>query len=105
MDWDAALRAVTTLPAHVFGMDADYGTVAANKLANVVVWSGDPFETTTVVRHVFVRGHEVPLTSRQTELFERYRDLSTVPRGYREPWSVPVVPADDDADDAAADGD
>jgi hypothetical protein len=41
----------------------------------VVVWSGDPFEFTTGVEHVFIRGKEMPLTSRQTELFERYKTL------------------------------
>ena len=107
MDWDAALRGVTSLPAHVFGMagspgralpEGDYGTVAPGSVANIVVWSGDPFEVTTSVRHVIVRGHDVPLSSRQTDLYERYRSLDGVRRGYRSPWSVPVVPADDDVD-------
>jgi len=43
----------------------------------------------------------VPLQSRKTELFERYRTLDGVSRGYRESWSVPVVPPDDDAEDEA----
>lgn len=104
MEWDAALRAVTSIPARVFGMEADYGTIAPNHIANLVVWSGDPFEVTTVARHVIIRGHDVPLRSRQSELFERYRTLDTVPRGYHESWAVPVVPPDDDAEDAEADG-
>jgi len=52
-----------------------YGSLEPGKVANVVVWSGDPFEFTTGVEHVFIRGKEVPLTSRQTELFERYKKL------------------------------
>ncbi len=103
MNWDAALRAVTSIPARVFGMDGQYGTIAPDHIANVVVWSGDPFEVTTVARHVIIRGHDVPLVSRQTELFERYRALDETRRGYREPWSVPVVPPDDDAEDDAED--
>jgi imidazolonepropionase-like amidohydrolase len=106
MTWDAALRGITSLPARVFGMESQYGTVAANHIANVVVWSGDPFETTTVVRRLIVRGRDIPLRSRQTELYERYRTLDGVSRGYRESWSVPVVPPDDDAeDDTSDDGD
>jgi imidazolonepropionase-like amidohydrolase len=58
MTWDQALRAVTLSPAEIFG-----------------VWSGDPFEFTTGVEHVLIRGKEIPLTSRQTELFERYKKL------------------------------
>lgn len=103
MDWDAALRGVTSLPARVFGMESQYGTVAAGHIANVVVWSGDPFELSTVPRHVIVRGHDVPLVSRQTELYERYQSLGSTRRGYREEWSHPVVPMDDDA--AAAEED
>lgn len=82
MDPDAALAAITSLPAAVFGMDADYGAIAPGRLANLVVWSGDPFEMTTSPVHVFVRGRELPLRSRQTLLLERYRTLDTVPRGW-----------------------
>jgi len=75
MSWDQALRAVTLAPAEVFGVADRYGSLQAGKVANVVVWSGDPFEFTTAVEHVFIRGREIPLRSRQTELFERYKTL------------------------------
>ena len=75
MTWDQALRAVTLSPAEIFGVGDRYGSLEAGKVANVVVWSGDPFEFTTAVEHVFIRGKEIPLTSRQTELFERYKTL------------------------------
>jgi imidazolonepropionase-like amidohydrolase len=75
MSWDLALRAVTLAPAEVFGVADRYGSLQAGKVANVVVWSGDPFEFTTAVEHVFIRGREIPLRSRQTELFERYKTL------------------------------
>lgn len=75
MSWDQALRAVTLSPAEVFGVAGRYGSLEPGKVANVVVWSGDPFEFSTGVEHVFIRGREIPLRSRQTELFERYRRL------------------------------
>jgi imidazolonepropionase-like amidohydrolase len=75
MTWDQALRAVTLAPAEIFGVADRYGSLEPGKVANVVIWSGDPFEFTTGVEHVFIRGKEVPLTSRQTELFERYKKL------------------------------
>jgi imidazolonepropionase-like amidohydrolase len=75
LPWDAALRAVTLAPAEIFGVAERYGSLEPGKVANVVVWSGDPFEFTTAVEHVFIRGAEVPLRSRQTELLERYRTL------------------------------
>jgi imidazolonepropionase-like amidohydrolase len=75
MTWEQALRAVTLSPAEVFGVADRYGSLEAGKVANIVVWSGDPFEFTTAVEHVFIRGTEIPLRSRQTELLERYRSL------------------------------
>jgi imidazolonepropionase-like amidohydrolase len=75
MTWDQALRAVTLAPAEVFGVADRYGSLEPGKVANVVVWSGDPFEFSTGVEHVFIRGKEIPLRSRQTELMERYRTL------------------------------
>ena len=72
MTWDQALRNVTMTPAEVFGVADRYGSLEPGKVANVVVWSGDPFEFSTGVEHVFIRGREIPLRSRQTELMERY---------------------------------
>jgi len=75
VSWEQALRAVTLSPAEIFGVADRYGSLEAGKVANVVVWSGDPFEFTTGVEHVLIRGKEIPLKSRQTELLERYRKL------------------------------
>ena len=75
MTWDQALRAVTLAPAEIFGVADRYGSLEAGKVANIVVWSGDPFEFTTGVEHVLIRGKEIPLKSRQTELLERYRKV------------------------------
>ena len=75
MSWDDALRAVTLSPAEIFGVAARYGSLETGKVANVVVWSGDPFELSTTVEHVLIRGTEVPLRSRQTELLEKYRKV------------------------------
>jgi imidazolonepropionase-like amidohydrolase len=75
LTWDQALRAVTLTPAEIFGVADRYGALEPGRVANVVVWSGDPFEFTTAVLHVFIRGREVPLTSRQTELLDRFRKL------------------------------
>ena len=73
LPWAEALRAVTLAPAEVFGAADDIGSIAAGKVANLVVWSGDPFEFTTDAEHVFVKGQEVQGPSRQDRLAERYR--------------------------------
>ena len=80
MTWDDALQAVTAAPAEVFGVADRVGTLAPGLDANVVVWSGDPFEFATRAEAVFIRGSRVDRPSRQDELMERYR---TLPPTYR----------------------
>jgi len=75
MTWDDALRAVTLAPAEIFGVSDRVGSLQPGREANVVVWSGDPFEFTTRVEHVFVRGREYSEKTRQDMLMERYRTL------------------------------
>jgi imidazolonepropionase-like amidohydrolase len=74
MDHDDAVRAITETPAAAFGI-ADHGRLEAGAVANLVVWSGDPLETSSRVEHVIVRGQELSLDSRQRRLLERYRTL------------------------------
>jgi imidazolonepropionase-like amidohydrolase len=75
MTWDDALRAVTLAPAEFFGAADRVGSLRPGLEANVVVWSGDPFEFTTRAEHVFVRGREYNEKTRQDQLIERYRTL------------------------------
>lgn len=75
LPWRAALEAITLAPARAFGAERTMGALAVGRRADVVVWSGDPFEFSSRPEHVFIGGEEVQLTSRQTELFERYRSL------------------------------
>lgn len=74
LPYQEALRALTVYPAEVWGLD-EYGTLAPGQVANVVVWGGDPLEILTPVQHVFIRGREIPLVSRQTELRDRYLQI------------------------------
>jgi imidazolonepropionase-like amidohydrolase len=82
MTWDDAFRAVTIAPARVLGIADRYGSLEAGKVANIVVWSGDPFEFGTRAEHVFVRGREITAPNRQELLEQRYR---TLPPDYRRP--------------------
>lgn len=74
LPWAEGLRAVTETPAAVFGM-AGHGRIAAGARANLVLWSGDPFELSTQAVKVFIDGVDLDLRTRQTELFERWRTL------------------------------
>lgn len=84
LPWIEGLRAITVSPARIFGADAELGTLEKGRIADVVVWNGDPLEVTTNVSQVFIDGRPVPMESRQTRLFERYRTLDgDTPFGYR----------------------
>jgi imidazolonepropionase-like amidohydrolase len=69
---EEALRAVTIAPAEILGMAAELGSLEAGKRASLFVTDGDPFETKTQVRHVFIDGYQIPLVSRQTQLYEEF---------------------------------
>jgi imidazolonepropionase-like amidohydrolase len=73
MSHDDALRAVTLTPAELFGVSDRIGSLQAGRDANIVVWSGDPFEFSTRVDHVLIRGREVLEPSRQDMLTDRYK--------------------------------
>lgn len=82
MSWDDALRAITLVPAQLFGVADKLGSLQPGRTANVVVWSGDPFEFSTTVDHVLVRGQRIAEPSRQDMLMQRYR---TLPPDYSTP--------------------
>lgn len=86
LPWSAALAAITSVPARIWGIDAAYGTLEAGKDADVVIWDGDPLELTSYPTQVFIRGVDIPLRSRQTDLRDRYKDLKNpLPPAYRVP--------------------
>ncbi|MBT8229522.1 MAG: amidohydrolase family protein [Bacteroidia bacterium] len=71
-----ALKSVTIIPAEIFGVDKDYGSVEQGKVANLFVTDGDPFETKTQVKHLFIKGWKIPLESRQTLLYDEFLNRS-----------------------------
>ncbi|HSE68704.1 MAG TPA: amidohydrolase family protein [Gemmatimonadales bacterium] len=75
MKWDDALLAITLEPARAMGVDSRYGSLETGKVANVVVWSGDPLDFASAPEHTFIRGVEISKETRQTELLERYKTL------------------------------
>ena len=69
---EEALRAVTIVPAEIFGVADKLGSIEVGKNATLFVSDGDPFETKTNIKHVFIDGWQVPMVSRQTELYEEF---------------------------------
>ena len=69
---DAALAALTSEPAEIFGLAGGRGRIARGQVADLVLWSGDPLEVTSAADQVWIGGRAVEMRSRQTELRERY---------------------------------
>jgi imidazolonepropionase-like amidohydrolase len=84
LPWEAALEAITSVPATIWGQ-TDTGEITTGKTANLVLWDGDPLEITSNADAIFIRGQSMSMTSRQTELRERYRDpgKGDLPFAYR----------------------
>ena len=53
---EVALRAVTLTPAEILGVADRMGSLDKGKIANVVVWSGDPLTKDAKIKMVFVDG-------------------------------------------------
>ncbi|MFM7798343.1 MAG: hypothetical protein ACKPBA_05085 [Planctomycetota bacterium] len=70
----ALLGAVTRVPAIRAGVGARYGTLVPGKSATVVLWSGDPFEGTTVVRRAWIDGGECDLNDRHKRMRAKYEE-------------------------------
>lgn len=85
LPYEAGLAALTINPAEMFGLGGQLGTLEAGKIADVVIWDGDPLEVTTKPEAVFINGRPQDLGNRQQMLMERYRDLSRgeLPLAYR----------------------
>ncbi|WDE00367.1 amidohydrolase family protein [Thalassomonas actiniarum] len=75
-----ALASITANAADVFHLDA--GRIAVGQAADLVLWSGDPFELSTRVEKMWIAGEQVGTRSRQDALRERYISKSTQPRAY-----------------------
>ena len=61
MSRDDALRCVTMNPAEILGIDGIVGSLEPGKDADIVIWSGHPFEFYSKVERVFINGKEIDL--------------------------------------------
>jgi hypothetical protein len=86
LPYEAALAALTSNPATIFGLDPSHGALSVEAAADLVIWSGDPLEVTTVAETVILDGKRIPMVSRQTLLRDRYLPEKTrLPRAYIKP--------------------
>lgn len=72
MGRDEALKAVTIIPAEIFGVADKIGSIEVGKKANLFVSTGDPFEPSTAIKYLFIDGWNIPMESRQTLLYDEF---------------------------------
>ena len=71
---DEALRALTLGAAEILGVDAFTGSIEAGKSANFFLCSGDPLDFSGQIQRMWIGGKEIEMTSRQTELRDRFAE-------------------------------
>ncbi len=83
LPWDAGLAGLTSVPAEALGVGDQIGEIAPGRRADLVLWTGDPLEVSSVAQQVWLDGRAIPMRSRQTELRDRYLHGDTgLPRAY-----------------------
>jgi imidazolonepropionase-like amidohydrolase len=71
---EEGLRSVTLYPAQILGVADQLGTIESGKRANLVLATGDVLQASTPVEAIFIDGKPLEPTSKQTRLYERYRE-------------------------------
>jgi imidazolonepropionase-like amidohydrolase len=72
MNKEDALKAITIVPAELFGVADKLGSIEIGKNATLFICDGDPFETKTQIKNVFIDGWLMPMVSRQTLLYDEF---------------------------------
>ncbi len=85
LSWGQAFAAISSVPAEIAGFGGKFGVLKPGAAGDVVIWDGDPLELSSAPVKVFIDGREQSLSSHQTRLRDRYRNLdeSQLPMGYR----------------------
>jgi imidazolonepropionase-like amidohydrolase len=71
---DEALKAVTLYAARILGIADRVGSLEAGRDATIIVTNGDPLEIMSHVEMEFIGGKNIPLTTRHTRLYDKYRE-------------------------------
>jgi len=83
LPWEAGLAGLTAVPAKALGVGDRLGSIEVGKLADLVLWSGDPLDVSSTASQIWLGGKAMPMQSRQTLLRDRYlRPAGPLPRAY-----------------------
>ena len=71
---DAALKAITLVPAQIYGVADRLGSIEVGKDASLFAATGDILDIRSQVKHVWIAGEEQSLKNRNTQLHDKYRN-------------------------------
>lgn len=73
LEAEAAIKAITSSPAKIFGIDDKYGSLEKGKSATLFVSKGDILEIKDhQVIHAFIDGRKIDLGNKQVDLYEKF---------------------------------
>ncbi len=70
---DQAIRSITLSPAEIFGVANRIGSLTVGKDATLIITDGNILETPTQVLKAYIQGRQVDLSSKHTQLNEKYK--------------------------------
>ena len=82
MSYETAIQGMTNSVAKTFKLNKR-GSIESGKLADIVVWDGDPLEPSSFPKIVLIEGKLQDLTSRSSKLTDRYTNQDDKPSSYK----------------------
>ena len=82
MSYETAIKGMSNTVAQTFRLN-NRGSIETGKLADVIVWDGDPLEPSSFPKIVMIEGQLQDLSSRSTKLTERYTNTENKPSSYK----------------------
>jgi imidazolonepropionase-like amidohydrolase len=73
LSWNEAFAAISSVPADIMGMGDTLGSLKSGRVADVVIWDGDPLQLSSAAQTVYIGGVVQPIQTRQNRLRDRYR--------------------------------
>ena len=82
MSYETAIKGMSNTVAQTFRLN-NRGSIETGKLADVIVWDGEPLEPSSFPKIVMIEGQLQDLSSRSTKLTERYTNTENKPSSYK----------------------
>ncbi|MBM3746715.1 MAG: amidohydrolase family protein [Acidobacteria bacterium] len=72
LPYEEGLKAVTLNAAEIWGVGELLGSIQKGKLADLIVTDGDPLETRTQIKQMYIGGRAVDLDNKHLRLYKKY---------------------------------